>query len=195
MSGPGYFANLRNDRQYIQEETGRSVAPGLWRMDANPYINLNKCQPMNGPINSSKNTSDVFSRQVDVASILDGRSKPSTLANYGSLPDTLDMFQLTDLPECEWYRDTQYSRYDTPARDIRGMATPDMRLDYPLFDPQCQIFENFSQNTRQQARDNFRATWQVGIDSNSDNYPSDRLGRTMSRDNEYDRAYYGANTR
>ena len=39
-----------------------------------------------------------------------------------------------------------------------------MRLEYPLYDPQCNIFENFQVNTRLQAKDNHRATWQVPLD-------------------------------
>jgi len=192
-SGPGYFSNLRYDAPYLRENIERSTAPGTWRMDPNYYINCNQCQPMNAPINSYKNTSNASMHQVDVESILDGRSRPSSLGNYNSLPDALSPYDLQELLPCPPERDTQYSRYDTPARNVRGLATPDMRLDYPLWDPQSAIFENFSINTKQQARHNFRATWQMGFDN--DIFPSNRLGPVMSRDNEIQRASYGANVR
>lgn len=192
-SAPGYFANLRYDKAYLKENIERSTAPGEWRTDPNTYINCNRCQPMNAPINSYKNTSNATMHQVDVASILDGRSKPLSLGNYDSLPDQLSDYELNKLLPCPPERDTRYSRYDTPARNIRGLAPPDMRLDYPLYDPQCTIFESFAINTKQQARDEFRATWQLGVDG--DNFPVSRLGPVLSRDNEIQRGYYGANAR
>ena len=63
----GYFANLRNDGSYISEDTERSVAPGLWRMDSNQYINCNQCFPMNPPFNEINRVLN-----VDVESALEG---------------------------------------------------------------------------------------------------------------------------
>jgi hypothetical protein len=59
------------------------------------------------------------------------------------------------------------------------LTVPDLNFSYPLQDPQCQIFENFSINTKLQAKDNHRTIWQVPLNQ-SDLLPVERLARVKN---------------
>ena len=104
---------------------------------------------------------------------------PNSKANARQLPQSLNQYKPPALNKCPNVLEPQYSRYTHPSYDIKGLTTPDMRLDYPLHDPQCQIFENFQVNTRLQAKDNHKTVWQVPFDQKS-LLPTERLARVKN---------------
>ena len=68
------------------------------------------------------------------------------------------------------------TRLMDPAFNIKGMGPKDMRFEYPLHDPQCNIFEDFQINTRLEAKDNHRAKWPKMIDQ-TPFFPVERKNR------------------
>ena len=82
-------------------------------------------------------------------------------------------------PECSNELETQYSRYTHPSFDIKGLGQSDMRLDYPLHDPQCQISENFAINTRLKAKDEHITPWQIPMNQR-DLLPTEKLGKVKN---------------
>lgn len=176
----GTFNRLRYDQPAYNEEVERSVNPMLYRLDPNYAVNCNQCFAPYGPRNGHE-VSDAVGQQIDVDSILRGVSQINTKSNVQQQPDSLTGYQLRALNNCSDLLEPTYSRYQTPAYEIRGMTVPDLHLSYPIQDPQCQIFENFETNTRLQAKDNHRAVWQLPmrdgmICEKMPAYPTERLG-------------------
>lgn len=182
----GQFTHLYTDREAYFEKVNRSTDPLLYRLDPNFAVNKQKCFAPYGP-RAGQQASDVIGQQIEVDSVLRGISKISTKSNRQQMPDPLkyNAYQLND---CSDYIETEYSRYITPAYDIKGLTTSDLNFDYPLYDPQCNIFENFALNTKLEAKDNFRASWQIPINQR-DLFPSTHLGN--NREPDIDTSKYG----
>lgn len=176
---PGKFTNLRYDPEAYNEEVSRSTDPLMYRLDANYAINCTPCFAPYGPRGGHDNA-DAVGQQIDVDSILRGISKTNSKSNNKQLPDTLTNFKTYAPPECSNALETQYSRYSHPSFDVKGLNVEDLRLGYPLHDPQCQIFENFEVNTRLQAKDDHRTIWQIPLNQR-DLLPVERLGRVKSQ--------------
>lgn len=174
----GRFTNLKYDRDAYREEVARSTDPLLYRLDPNYAVNCNKCFAPYGP-RGGQPASDVVGQQIDVDSILRGISKISTKSNRQQIPDSLSQYNKFNWCDCPEGLETEYTRYTYPAYEIRGLTTRDLRFDYPLYDPQCQIFENFAVNTRLQAKDDHRAIWQIPFNQR-DLWPTERLGKVKN---------------
>jgi hypothetical protein len=101
------------------------------------------------------------------------------------VPDPINNYSLFMRKDCNDALETEYTHYTTPAYDIRGLTTRDLRFEYPLYDPQCQIFESFAVNTKLQAKDQHRAVWQVPFDQ-KDLLPVERLGMVKNCNMELD---------
>ena len=155
----GIFSGLNYDAIAYKEALSRSTNPLMYRLDPNQAINCNKCFTPYGPRGGHDNAVAV-GNQIDVDSILRGVNKIHSRSNEQQLPEAIDQYQLYAPPECGDMLEPEYTRYTHPAYDIRGLNVKDMHFEYPINDPQCQIFENFQINTRLQAKDNHRAIWQ-----------------------------------
>uniref|UniRef100_A0A6C0LTU2 Uncharacterized protein n=1 Tax=viral metagenome TaxID=1070528 RepID=A0A6C0LTU2_9ZZZZ len=174
----GRFTRLRYDKEAYDEELIRSTDPMLYRLDPNYGINCKRCFAPYGP-RAGAQASDSIGEQIDVDSILRGVSKISTKSNKQQIPDPISGYKLYSHVDCSDELESEYTRYTHPAYDIRGLTVRDLRFDYPLQDPQCQIFENFEVNTRLQAKDDHRAIWQVPFNQR-DLLPTERLGKVKN---------------
>ena len=172
----GKFTHLKYDQDAYNDSLSSSVNPMLYKLDPNYAVNYNRCFFPNGPRNGHDAAVSRPEDRIDVDSILRGLGKKSSKSISGQTPKSLNNFRTEIPPECESKMESVYSRYTHPAREIKGLHVDDMRFDYPLHDPQCHIFENFQVNTRLQAKDNHRTTWQIPIDQ-STLYPSDHMGK------------------
>lgn len=173
----GNFTHSRYDKDAYDEEIARSTNPLLYRLDPNYAINCNQCFSSNGPRNGHEAATVSAANRIDVDSILKGISKKKSHSIHGQLPHSLDKIQTFMPKNCSF--DTEYTRYTHPAYDIKGLNVDDMRLDYPLHDPQCQIFENFQINTRLQAKDNHKTIWQVPLDQRN-LLPTEKLNKVKN---------------
>jgi len=174
----GRFTHLKYDREAYEEQVTRSTDPLLYRLDPNFGINCRKCFAPYGP-RGAHDAADVIGQQIDVDSILRGFSKISTRSNRQQIPDPLDGYDKLMPYDCSEALESEYTRYTYPAYDIRGLTVRDLRFDYPVFDPQCQIFENFEVNTKLQAKDDHRAIWQIPFNQR-DLWPTQRLGKVKN---------------
>lgn len=170
----GQYTRLRYDNEAYAEELHRSVEPGMYMLDPDYANNCGKCFAPYGP-RAGYQDAVANGEQIDIDSVLRGVNKINTRSNVQQVPDSIDGYQLRALNDCPNGLETEYSRFTYPAYDIRGLTTRDLNFEYPLFDPQCQIFENFAVDTRLQAKDNHRAVWQVPLDQ-KDLLPTERLG-------------------
>lgn len=174
----GNFTNLRYDDQAYNEALGRSTRPLNYRLDPNYSTNCNKCFAPHGP-RAGNQGAEAVGQQIDVDSILKGINKINTKSNDQQQVYPLNSYQTYMPKDCPDALESEYTRYTNPSFDLRGLTTNDLRLNYPLHDPQCNIFEDFSVNTRLQAKDNHRAIWQVPMNQR-DLLPTERLGRVKN---------------
>jgi hypothetical protein len=172
----GNFTHMMYDNDAYNEELGRSTKPLSYKLDPHYSVNCSPCFTPHGPRGGHDNAAVNNNNIIDVDSILKGLGKVSSNSNQSQVPISLAQYQLQVPSECPNMLETQYSRYSHPTFDIRGLNTKDMRLGYPLHDPQCQIFENFQVNTRLQAKDNHKKIWQVPM-SQTASLPVERLNR------------------
>lgn len=176
----GKFTNLRYDQDAYNDQINTSTYPLLYKLDANRVVNCNPCFSAYGPRGGNQNAVVANDGdRIDVDSILRGYTKNNSKAINQQLPHPVNQYQTYMPNDCSNGLETQYSRYTHPAYDIRGLNVSDMRLDYPLHDPQCNIFENFQVNTRLQAKDNHRTTWQIPLNQ-KDLLPTERLGKVKN---------------
>jgi hypothetical protein len=174
----GKYTRMNYDQGAFDERVARSTDPMLYMLDPNFAVNCNRCFAPFGPINGQQ-TSDAVGQQIDVDSILRGVTKINSKFNPQQIPDSLDKYKLFHYKNCPDKIEPESTRFTYPPFDIKGLTVPDLNFDYPLHDPQCQIFENFAVNTRLQAKDNHRTIWQVPF-GQSDLLPSDRLGKVKN---------------
>jgi hypothetical protein len=168
----GKFTNLRYDKEAYDEEMSRSTNPLLYKLDPNYSVNCSSCLVKNPRQRDARTTGD----KVDVDSVLKGINKVNSKVNRYQTPEPLNLSSAQMPSNCPDTIETQYSRYTHPSFDIRGLHVRDMRLGYPIHDPQCQIFENFEVNTRLQSKDNHRAIWQTPMDQKK-MLPTERPGK------------------
>jgi hypothetical protein len=160
----GALTRLHYDTQTEWERNLRQANLLCRQLDSHFSVNKTRCF---SPYASSRQqpTQPIHSKsQVDIESTIRGFNKIHSKSNTHQVPDPLDEFLTEVLDNCPDGLETEYTRYTYPAYEIKGLTVSDMRLDYPLKDPQCQIFESFASNTRLQARDSFRADYQEPLD-------------------------------
>lgn len=171
----GRFTKLRYDQDAYNDSLSRSTDPLLYKLDPHYANNCNPCFAAHGPRNSNTHTMEP-GQKIDVDSILRGVNKINSKSINGQIPDSLQRYHTTVPIDCSNAFEQSSSRYTHPIHENKGLNTSDMRLSYPLHDPQCNIFENFSVDTRLQAKDNHKTIWQVPINQR-DALPTER-GRT-----------------
>jgi hypothetical protein len=167
-----HSSRMQYDYPAYQEAVKRSTDPFLYRLYPGYGYNCNTCFPPFGPYNTH-GVNVTYKNVIDVDSILSGRTVLNSKANEFSQPTPLD-YNTVKSPECNRFIETEYSRYTHPIQNYRGIW-PDRF--YPLNqDPQCHIFWNFEVNTKLEAKDNFRATFQIPVENSEGVHPVDRLG-------------------
>ena len=171
----GKFTNLIYDKDAYDEQLAQSTEPLSYRLDLNYAVNCNPCFAKFGP-RAGHDNAIAIGQQIDVDSILRGVSKVNSKSSKQQRPDSLQEYKTTMPKTCSQALEAEYTRFTHPAYDIRGLTTKDMRFDYPLQDPQCQIYEDFSVNTRLQAKDNHRTIWQIPLNQ-KDAFPTEKLGK------------------
>uniref|UniRef100_A0A6C0CBZ5 Uncharacterized protein n=1 Tax=viral metagenome TaxID=1070528 RepID=A0A6C0CBZ5_9ZZZZ len=171
----GQYTRLMYDQDAYVEELERSTEPLTYMLDPNFANNCNECFAPYGML-GGQTSIQTTGLQVDVDSLLRGVNKINSKSNKQSMPEPMSEYSVRMRRDCSPALESENTRYTYPAYDIRGLTVRDLRFDYPLFDPQCQIFENFAVDTRLQAKDNHRATWQVPYDQR-DLLPTERLGK------------------
>jgi hypothetical protein len=177
---PGNYTRQIYDPKAYVEKVHRSTQPLNYALDPNYAVNCGNCFAPYGPRGAyGGGAAYSTGNQIDIDSILRGVSQIHSKSNEQQLPQSIKGFMSFMPPDCPDAIETEYSRFSTPAYDLRGLTTDDLRFEYPLFDPQCQIFENFETNTRLQAKDNFAAIWQTPMDQR-DLLPVERLGQVKN---------------
>ena len=174
----GKLTNLRYDKNASNENVRRSTNQMMYMIDPNFANNCNPCLATHGPHNGHHYTVD-DGEKIDIDSILKNMNKINSKSNVQQMPTPLNQYNKHTPKECSNALEQNNSRYTHPANEIRGLNVSDMRLSYPLHDPQCNIFEDFSVNTRLQAKDNHKTIWQVPIDQRA-SLPTERLGRVKN---------------
>jgi hypothetical protein len=174
----GRYTRMSYDQGAYDERIARSTDPMLYMLDPNYAVNCNRCFAPYGPI-AGQQASDAIGEQIDVDSILKGVTKINSKSSQQQIPDSLNHYKLSHYKNCPDNLEPEYTRFTYPAYDIKGLTTVDLNYDYPLHDPQCQIFEDFAVNTRLQAKDNHRTIWQVPFDQ-ADLLPTGRLGKVKN---------------
>lgn len=169
----GQFTGLKYDPAAYSEAVNRSTNQLTYRLDPNYVINCGRCIPN---IGTSQFNKPELNNKIDVDSILRGYTKIKSKSNQEKLPDSIKSYNITPLPSCDSKMEPIYTRYDHPVQDVKGKQVDDLRLSYPLHDPQCNIFERFDVDTRLQAKDNHRANWQMPMDQ-SGLLPTEKLGK------------------
>ena len=175
----GKYTRQSYEQDTYNERLARSNNEVLYRLDPNFSVNCDSCFVSHGP-RGGRPASTVIGDQIDVDSVLRGINRTNGRSNKQQMATPIDNFEVRHKPNCSNRLEPEYSRFTHPSYDIRGLTTIDLNFDYPLQDPQCQIFENFSVNTRLQSKDNHITTWQVPINQ-SDLLPVERLGRVKNR--------------
>lgn len=182
----GNFTRLKYDRQAYNDDLYQSTCPLIYKLDPNYVVNCNNNTVPYSP--SGGCNKNGFGENIDIDSILKGISKNNSKAINDQLDPIRQLKKLPNNYSNSNVMEPHFSRYSHPARDLKGTPIRDMNFGYPLFDPQCQFFENICVNTRLQAKDNHKAIWQIPFDQ-KDLLPSERLGRVKVRTNDV--AYNG----
>ena len=152
----GYYTKTIYDPLAYQESLKQSTGPLNYRLDANQAINCQQCFAPNGP--RGMDAATARGEEVDIDSVLRGVNKINSKSSYQQQPSSLAHYKPIPLPTCPRNLDTQYTRLTDPAYQVKGVAPSDLRFSYPLWDPQCHIGNNFSVDTRLQAKDNHAAS-------------------------------------
>lgn len=153
----GLFTRLNYDNDAYREKNNRSTYNLGYRINNN-YSNY-----------GNTNTQNYMSNNIDTDSNLRGINRINTKSNENSKSHMPSGLMEWDGRSQNSNRnlETEYSRFTHPKHDIRGNENQNMRLGFPLHNPQCNIFENTQINTRLEAKDNFVATWQTPMDQSS----------------------------
>ena len=158
----GQCTRMKYDQDAYLDSVKASTAIYKHTMDKTRYANCDNCYDKSrkgGNTVSRVKNSDL----IDVDSLLRGASKRSSGSINGqqASPITQQMHVIKDCPNSIR---TQHSRYSHPVYETRGFRESSLRLDYPTTDPQCNIFHDFSVNTRLQSKDAHKTVWQEPID-------------------------------
>lgn len=171
----GRFTRLSYDPDAYNERLQRSTQPLNYMLDQNYANNCTPCFSRYGPRNG-REASVVVGDMTDVDSILKGISKINTKSSRYQQPMPVYNYPVSVTSDCNDFLETEYTRHTNPAYNIRGLTTKDMNFGYPLYDPQCNIFENSAVNTRLLAKDNHKAKWFEPLNQR-DCFPTEKVGR------------------
>lgn len=163
----GIYTRQIYDQDAFEENTRRMTAQLARNMDIDFYRSPNACLAPGGP-RTSYSYDSFFKQggtQMDLDSALKNLGKINSKSNAKQFPYDLSEFNNTSLqPLCSNRIEPEYSRFIAPVSTTRGVDITALQFDYPLFDPQCAIFEPFGVDTKQLAKDSFVAPFVAPID-------------------------------
>lgn len=137
----------------------QSTDPLSYRLSPNYANNCQKCYTDNGPRGQDMNVSVITNENlIDVDSLLSNRSKVASDCGDGLVTDiNFKNYQKYHLPVCNRFMNRNDTRLTHPIHNYRGMT-----IDWYFSprvnnrDEQCNIFWDFSENTRLTAKDSYR---------------------------------------
>jgi len=167
-----HFGRLTYDQCYINEETKRSTMIGDYNLYYGQSQHDNSCISLDGPRNnrnnnSSENSKNTLGERAEIESHLSNRDEPETkCCRNRSLDDKRKRISrnLQYNTQCNEYLNPQHSRLNQPIDNFRGLSTINLQVDYPIIDPQENVFyghnnnmnDRFGSNTRLEAKDTYR---------------------------------------
>jgi hypothetical protein len=161
----GNFTRLHYDQKAYDEQVGRSTYALGYRL--NPYYSNNCTQTQRCQKKTHIEPSKELGDRVQTESMLKGINNKNTKVTEYQHPIPLQKMKRIDVPDCYSTIHPEFTRLTYPSFEVKGETVKDMRMGYPLHDPQCAIFDNFSVNTRLAAKDGHRAIWQVPMSQDS----------------------------
>ena len=141
------------DTENFNQSTQMSMYACNYQTDPNRFIN-------NTYINSKSDHDQNYGNLINVDSVLRGyRNKANK--NVSNQPCEQIIANYQNTPSCS-NEQAQYIRMDQSPRNIKDQEN--LRLDFPLYDPQAHILDMCGVNTRLQAKDNFVPVFQAPLD-------------------------------
>lgn len=173
-----HFGRLTYDQCYIDEETKQSIKPGEYKLYYGQNSNDKVCHSVDGPRNnrmrnSSENPKNTLGDRTEMESILTNRDLPASKCSKGRTVAEKRKLLARDLEShvrCDDYLNSQHSRLNVPIDNFRGLSTIDLQLDFPIIEPQNNVFyghnettlpdqnmnSRFGNNTRLEAKDTYK---------------------------------------
>lgn len=146
-----------DDCNYYNLELKESVRPGLYNTFPGSVENCNACLSTFGPRPSS-NTGPLNRdpNWVDAESVLLRRNMVAgkCFANEVN-PIGVDGYRSSLYKECSPYLDSQSTRLTHPSQLYKGLSYGDLQYDYPIRDPQANIYYDSALCTRNYVKDNY----------------------------------------
>lgn len=161
----GYSSRLSYDEDAYSDKLSESTYSLNYRINANQINNENKCRSKFGPrtgymghgVSTPRDIGYAEAQDlIEVDSIFSNRNTKHSKSKKGSVnpENPLEMYKLYDSNMCSDYLDPLYSKDTHAPSNYRGM---EVNRFYNLpRNPQNVIFEDFSVNTRLEAKDNYR---------------------------------------
>lgn len=162
----GHSSKLQYDRCYFNDYLSESVAPMLYKLNPNQVNNCNAClsvfgprsaiQPNSAGVSTTTGHSAMPSQDlVDVESILSNRNVIASKCKDGQVNDIdVTKFHLQHARICNDFLDPVATHLTNPPANYRGMSI-NRFFNLPK-SPQANIFFDFAQNTKLEAKDNYR---------------------------------------
>ena len=173
-----HFGRLTYDQCYIDEETKQSTMPGDYKLYHGQSNHDNVCHSLNGPRNdrmrnSSENSKNTLADRTEMESMLSNRDLPASKCSKGRTVADKRKALARNLQHhvvCDDYLNSQHSRLNEPIDNFRGLSTIDLQLDFPIIEPQNNVFyghnetvlpkqdmnSRFGNNTRLEAKDTYK---------------------------------------
>lgn len=178
------FTRQSYERCAYDDQVRQSVSPLNYALDATQIKNCNECLSVHGPRNKIGSYAYRPSSLVDVDSLLSNRNDINTKCIETELKRYLRDDIITQNGNFNKYTekvcqnnflDAEDTRFTHPKNNYRGLAA---NRFYKLNkDPQCNIFWDFAQNTRLEARDNYIAEFPDILDDETQ--PTEEVSGTI----------------
>ena len=160
----GYSSRLPYDEGTYADKISESTYSINYRINSDLIYNEKRCRSKFGPRSGYMGHGVSVPRDlgyaeandlIDVDSIFSNRNTKTTKSKRGNvnLENPIDLYKLYDSKTCDNTLDAQYTKDTHPASNYRDL---EVNRFYNLpRNPQNVIFENFSVNTRLEAKDNY----------------------------------------
>lgn len=145
----------RYDVAATKEYYQRSTGPQNYRLDPTYATSCQECFPIYGP-SGFKGSASAPGHLVDIDSTIRGFTKIHSKSNKQQEPDPLK-YNVEYAVDCNPFLETEYSRFTNPIQNYRGITRDPFYKT--IYDPQCHIFWDFSENTKLRAKDEHITEW------------------------------------
>lgn len=163
----GQSSRLPYDDDVYADKLSESTYPINYRINSNQTYNNNRCRSTNGPrsgymghgVSVPKDLGYAESQDlVDLDSVFSNRNVPASKSKKGQVNpiNPVDTYKLYHSKNCSTDLDPNYTLDTHPRSTYRDMES-NRFYNLPR-NPQDNIFENFSVNSRLEAIDNFKPT-------------------------------------